>query len=70
MEKNLKNLNNPLKVVEIVVCPKNKKGYVVGKTDSQEFQETSNAWELWEEIDGHLMKIKMWLKQSIAVVYV
>ena len=64
----LKDLHNPTEINSICI----RRGkmspdvYFVEPEHNQGFQERPGSIELWEMVDGRLLRVKRWLKKSIV----
>ena len=63
---NLADLHNPREVTGLL----HKNGeYIERDPDDQRWQERPGSWELWQMLDGRLMRVRRWLKKSIIAEY-
>lgn len=62
----LTDLRNPLKIRAILL----KDGrFIERDPNDQGFQEWPGSWELWQMVDGRLVRVQRWLKKSVIAEY-
>lgn len=68
MEKlNLKDLHTPNNIQSIYIAYKGQlTGQWIEKSDNQAFQELPKSTELWQMIDGRLVRVQRWLNKVIV----
>ena len=64
-ELTLADLHNPEGVTAILTT----RGKYIEADDDQGWQEYPGSWELWQIVDGGLMRVQRWLKKSVVCWY-
>ena len=60
----LADLHNPTGVTAL-----NVRGDLVEADTDQAFQEYPGSWELWQMVEGRLLRVRRWLKKSVVATY-